>query len=348
VPGLQITTTETADPAKPVENVKVEEVVDTGGRTQVRLQVIPETVDPADPKKPGETQPDKNKTEDKPAEAPRPEWLPAKFATPDAMKEATVALAKKQGAPAYVIRGLEASESGQEVSDAYKEFEKKIDPDAGKPAEKAVEKPAEEKLADKPEVVPYVKPDAEKALEKATYGEYVANLLEKAGVSGQQMGEDFGKTGKITEEVYGKFEKAGVTRQFLDAFMSGVVTNANTLAQGHITELKTSVGGDQKFDQMVTWAKGNMSPADIETYNTMVSSGSLNVAKKAVEWFNAEFKKAEGNPPKLVTDTKPKTQSGDVYESWAQVQVDMADKRYTNNDPAFHKKVEAKLQRSNL
>jgi len=339
VPGLQITPAETVDPSKPVENATVVETVDTGGRTQVRLQVIPETIDPADPKKPEKAEDEKPVVEP----AARPAWLPEKFATPDAMKEATVALAKKQGAPAYVIRGLEASESGQEVSDAYKEFEKKLDPNAGKPADKpevAPEKPAEDK--------PYVKPDAEKASEKAIYGEYVANLLEKAGVSGQQMGEDFGKTGKITEDVYGKFEKAGVTRQFLDAFMSGVVTNANTLAQGHITELKTSVGGDKKFDEMVTWAKGNMPPADIETYNTMVSSGSLNVAKKAVEWFNAEFKKAEGNPPKLVTDTKPKTQSGDVYESWAQVQVDMADKRYTNNDPAFHKKVEAKLQRSNL
>lgn len=344
--GLTIAPAESVDPTKPAEGT-IEERVDTGGRTQVRLQVATPDGVPADEEKKAEEKPAAEKKE----AAARPSWLPEKFATPDALKEATVALAKKQGVPSYVIRGLEASESGQEVANAYKEFEKKIDPNAGKPAEKKAEEPAgeEKKPEEKPaEEAPYVKPDAEKAQEKEMYGEYVANLLDKAGVSGQQMGEDFAKTGKIEEATYLKFEKAGVTRQFLDAFMSGVVTNATTLAQAHVAELKSSVGGDEKFNDMITWAKANMSKDDIEAYNAMVSSGNRTAAKKGVEWLNTEYKKSLGNPPKLVTDTKPSAAAGDVYESWAQVQVDMNDPRYKNNDPAFHKKVEAKLQRSKL
>ena len=127
--GLQVVPPETVDPSKPAD-ADVQIVTDASGRPQVRLQATPaENVDPAAPKP-------EDKKADEPKPTDRPSWLPEKFATPDAMKAATLELAKAQGAPSYVLRGLEASESGQEVSDAYKEFEKKIDPNAGKPADK--------------------------------------------------------------------------------------------------------------------------------------------------------------------------------------------------------------------
>jgi capsid assembly protein len=350
--GLEVSPAATADPGKPAENAVVQPRVDTGGRTQVRVIVTPSpSVDPADPK------PTPAPVEDKPAAAEvapqRPTWLPEKFANADALKAATVELAKKQGAPAYVIRGLEVSESGQEVSDAYKEFEKKIDPNAGKPAEpKAEEKPevkAEEKPAETP--TPFVKSEEVKKYERETFGTYVAEMLDKAETSAEAMGQEFAANGnKLSDATYAKFEKAGVARPFLDAYIAGMVGNARTLAETHVKEVKTEVfGGDEGFNKVAVWASANLTKEQHEIYTTMTNSGSLVAAKEAARMLKGWHEKANGTPPKVrVVPDVPVETEPKGYESREQMIKDMNDPRYKINDKAFHKMVEQKLLHTKL
>jgi len=361
VSGLSISPAATTDPAKPAENASVVTRVDTGGRTQVRVSVNPEALaDPADPKpeakKPEVPAPaaDKPAVEQPAKEQPsRPTWLPEKFATPDALKDATIELAKKQGAPGYVIRGLEASESGQEVSDAYKGFEKQIDPNAGKPAEKVEEKPvvkAEEKPPADP-AVPVVKTDADKAYERENFGEYVATMLDNVGVRAVDLGNEFEANGrKLTPETYAKFAKAGVTKTFLDSYIAGSLGNAQSLAENHVKEVKTEVfGGEEGFNTAAVWAQANMTKDQAEIYNSMTHSGSLVAAKEAARMLKGWHEKATGTAPKVhIVPNVPTTVEKKGYESNEQMMADMSDPRYKAGDRAFHRMVDEKLKHTDL
>lgn len=347
--SLAITPTPTTDPSKPIENATVYHRTDTGGRAQVRVVVTPSDAgDPADPKPdaaPAPAPDAKPADEPKPDAGTRPAWLPEKFATPQALKDAAVALAKKQGAPGYVIRGLEASESGQEVADAYKDFEKKIDPNAGKPKEepKVEDKPKEEPKVEEP--APYVKPAEVRQFEVETYGTYVADMLDKVGVSAEAIGEEFtANQNTLTPATYEKFAKAGVAKPFLDAYISGMVGNANVLAEQGIAEVKASVGGPEEFGKLAIWGAANMTQEQHEMYTTMVNSRSVVTAKEAVKMLKGWYTEANGTPPVLVADTKPAATSGDGYASNEEMMADMKDPRYKAGDPAFHKKVEDKIR----
>jgi len=350
--GIDVAPAATTDPSAPAENASVVTRMDSGGKPQVRVTVSPSpSVDPADPK-PAEAPKPEAKVEDKPAAeaAPvtRPSWLPEKFATPMDLKKATIELAQKQGAPGYVIRGLEASESGQEVSDAYKAFEKQIDPNAGKPAEpKQEEKPAEEQPPAAEVPAPTVqKTEEDKAYERETYGTYVAGMLDTVGVRAVDLGEEFAKNGnKLTEATYEKFAKAGVARPFMDAYIAGMVGNATVMAEKSIAEVKASVGGDAEFGKLAVWGSANMTKDQHELYTTMTNSGSVIAAKEAVKMLKGWYDAANGTPPKLVkatTTEKPAENLG--YASRQEMIADMNNPRYKANDRAFHKMVEEKLK----
>jgi hypothetical protein len=356
--GLDVASTPGVDAAQPAESAVVSSRRDAGGHTQVRVVVTPTpAVDPADPKpevKADEPKPEV-KAEDKPAveQTPtvRPTWLPEKFETPQALKDATVALAKKQGLPGYVIRGIELSESGQEVSDAYTSFEKNIDPNAGKPADPKPEVKAEEKPPVAEPAPTVTKTPEEQKAEREELGVFVADMLDKVGIRAVDLREEFTKNGmKVTEQTYGKFEAAGVSRQFLDAYISGAVSNGKALAEQHVKDIKATVGGEEAFGKLSTWGSANMSKEQHEIYSTMTNSGSVVAAKKAVEMLKGWYDAANGKPPTLVKQVVPETPKAENlgYGSNEEMMADMADPRYKNNDKAFHRKVEEKLRFTNL
>lgn len=353
--GLAITPTSAPDPTKPAENASVQVTPSTSGRPLVRV-TIPSSpsVDPADPKPPVKDEP---KVEDKPADAPksteRPSWLPEKFATPDALKTATIELAKKQGAPAYVIRGIELSESGQEVSDAYKSFEKQIDPNAGKPKDesKTEDKKDEPKVEEKKDDQPYVKDEATKAHERETYGTYVADMLDKVGVSAEMIGQEFAANdSKLTDATYEKFAKAGVARPFLDAYIAGMVGNARSLAEAHVKEVKSEVfGGEEGFSTVAVWAAANMTKDQHEIYSTLTNSGSLASAKEAARMLKGWYDKANGQPPKArVVPDAPSAPEKKGYASKEEMMAVVRSERYKANDKQVHKEHEEKLRYTNF
>lgn len=359
-----------ADTAKPVGEVFTN--TDPSGRAQFRVQMTSnempaETPAPAAESKtedkPTTPEPTKDtKTEDKPAQdakpSARPEWLPEKFAEPEAFKKSTVELATKLGLPKSFLRAIEQSESGPEVAEIYADLEKRATPDAGKPKDEA--KPEDKKEEPKPEDKPaeaalpfevdgWVKTEEMKAEEKSVLGEGIAAILDKAGVSGRLLGENYAKTGKINEASYKKFEAAGVTRHMLDNWMKGAYASGTELAEKAETEILDSVGGKPEFDKMKAWAAAGQWDADaLELYNTMASSGNLKVALRAAADLKEAYEASLPKPPKKLVDGGGGTPSSDKYESWQELMADQATPAYQNGDKAFHAKVDRKLANSHL
>lgn len=166
--------------------------------------------------------------------------------------------------------------------------------------------------------------------------------LQEKGLDLNDFSQEFAAKGELSPESYEKLSKAGYSKDIVDNYIAGQQARA---AQFDST-IKTEVGGDEKYSEMVDWAKANLTPAEIAAYNAAVSSGNAEQAKLAALGLSAKFSKAVGSDPQRLLGGQ-KAGSVDVFESTAQVTEAMRDPRY-RNDPAFRAKVQSKLARSNV
>lgn len=223
----------------------------------------------------------------------------------------------------------EKFKSPEEMAASYAELEKK---------QGAAPAPAT------PPVAPPV--DASKEplkIEAVVPGDAEAAVV-KAGLNMADLNSEYAKDGNISEGSYIKLAAAGFDKATVDSYVAG----QQALATLYETEVKAATpGGVDKFDEMVAWAKVNMTPTQIDEYNTAVGSGNKDRAKLAVMGLGSAFTAAVGSEPTLVGGRQGTTSVSDVYESIAQMQKDMASKEY-KSDPAFRSKVQAKLGRSSI
>lgn len=166
--------------------------------------------------------------------------------------------------------------------------------------------------------------------------------LQKQGLDMNEFSQEFAQKGELSQESYEKLAKAGFDKNLVDTYIAGQQARA---AQYEGT-IKAEVGGDERYGQIVEWAKANLTPGEIAAYNNAVSSGDANQAKLAVLGLSAQYGKAVGQEPGRIIGGG-KGGSEDVFESTAQVTKAMADPQY-RNDPAYRAKVQAKLARSKV
>ncbi len=215
----------------------------------------------------------------------------------------------------------EKFKSAEDMAKAYAELESKI----GKPAEPNADTPP----ADTPAPADATPDDANKA-------------LSERGLDLSKFSNEFSERGELTPESYAELEKAGLTKDIVDQYIEGQKARATQFE----VAVKGEVGGDAQYNQMVTWAKSNMSPDEITAFNSAVSSGDINQAKLAVLGLSTRYSAANGSDPKR-TIGGGKAGAEDAFESTAQLTEAMRDPRY-KNDPAYRAAVQNKLSRSTV
>lgn len=168
-------------------------------------------------------------------------------------------------------------------------------------------------------------------------------VVAKAGLDMSALNTEFQTAGALSADSYAKLAAAGVEKPMVDAYIAGQQALA-TQFQSEV--MAATPGGADKYGEMMEWAKVNLTPVQIEAYNTAVSSGNKDQAKLAVAGLGVSFKAAVGIEPKL-SGGSTGASAADVFESIAQMKVAMASKEY-KTDPAYRAKVQAKLGRSNI
>ena len=190
------------------------------------------------------------------------------------------------------------------------------------------------------------KPAAETPATETPPVDVTAEEVEKAlapkGLNLQDFNAEFAQKGELSTDSYEKLAAAGYDKALVDQFIEG------QKARGiqYDSEIKAEVGGDERYTDMVTWAKASLTPAEIDAYNLAVGSGKPEQAKLAVLGLNAKFTKAVGNEPQRTVGGEKAT-SSEGFESTAQVTEAMKDPRY-KTDPAYRAKVQAKLGASSV
>lgn len=167
-----------------------------------------------------------------------------------------------------------------------------------------------------------------------------------------ELNEHYAEHGSLTDDHYDKLAKAGFTKgevdQFIQLAQAGAQATAQA-AQAAEVELKNSVGGAEKYESMINWAKGNLSDSEIDAYNKAVSSDP-GVAKLAIEGLKARWQSqvGTGSTKGMVSGANTSSQSGARgYESEAEIAQAINDPRF-NTSPSYRREVEARMAKTNL
>lgn len=219
------------------------------------------------------------------------------------------------------VDGLpEKFKSVEDLAKSYSELEKKL---------------GEPKVEETPE------PQAEETKQETDL-EIANKAAESAGLNMDNLQSEFDENGALGEKSYEALEKAGIPKQYVDQFIAG----QQAVVARTSNEIKELVGGDEGYNEMVSWAETNLSDAEKTAYNNAVNGSDLESIKLAVNGLKARYQGANGVEPTLVKG-KASASSGAGYRSWAEVTEAMNDPRYAK-DPAYQADVKTKLSNSNL
>ena len=178
---------------------------------------------------------------------------------------------------------------------------------------------------------------------------------ESPGVSliKQASDEYYANGNKLSEETMAKFSEMS-SADLLQAYIEINANNpqqaeeaqAADITEAQISDIKKSAGGEQAYANVVNWAKDNLEKSQVNAFDEVVNTGSVEAIKLAVAGLKAQYDNANGVEGRMVTGKAP-TNSGDIYRSQAELVAAMNDPRY-DRDPAYRQDVIEKLDRSNL
>jgi hypothetical protein len=156
-------------------------------------------------------------------------------------------------------------------------------------------------------------------------------------------------SGEFSQETVDAFEQMSGA-EVGDMVLAYVQDNPKTeenyeMTSQDISEMKAVVGGDQQYDQMIGWAAQNMSPEEIQVFDSVIEKGDPQSIYFAVQALNYRYQDAVGYEGRMLTGNAAKSQ--DIYRSQAELVRDMSDPRY-EKDPAYRYDVQEKVGRSNL
>ena len=152
---------------------------------------------------------------------------------------------------------------------------------------------------------------------------------------------EYEQTGKLSEGTYEALENIGLAQSYVEEYIQG----QEALRTVSVTELHNSVGGQEEFDNMLSWASESLSEGEIDVFNSTVSTGTPEQRSMAIKGLHARYS-FESNSPSL----KQGTTSGNAvkpFSSTKELQRAMSDRRYSEV-PAYREEVEKRLSVSSI
>ena len=180
------------------------------------------------------------------------------------------------------------------------------------------------------------------------YGEGLASVLEEAGIDPQDISERFYNDDGISEDDYSKLEKAGFSKQIIDTYLDGLRGGgvSEDIASAQIQGIKDSVGGDDNYTKMVSWALENLPANEVKEFNDLTETANATAIKLAVQGLYSQYNNAMGVEPNLVSG-KAASSGPTPFRSTAEVVTAMKDPRW-EKDVSYTENVKARLVDSNV
>ena len=177
------------------------------------------------------------------------------------------------------------------------------------------------------------------------YGEGLASVLEEVGIDPQEISQRFVDNDSISDDDYSRLEDAGFSKQVVDTYLDGLrgvgAADADEIPADIIKGIKDSVGGDETYGQMQSWAEQNLSDEEGVAFNNLMDTGDAATIQLAVEGLYSRYSKSMGVEPNLYTG-RPAASGPTPYRSTAEVVAAMSDKRY-GKDVTYTEDVQRRL-----
>lgn len=194
--------------------------------------------------------------------------------------------------------------------------------------------------------------------ETGPYSEQDLQALQEAEKQEQQQAQDDLIGGKFKSpddllKAYQELEKKLGNRSGYDKAEEGASNDAEeqdmepvVLSQEEESTILDSIGGQDNFEAVQTWARENLEAGELEAYNREVNSGDYYRARNALQSLYFAFQENSGYEPDLIGG-KLSGNSSDVFRSSQEVMAAMNDPRYLQ-DSAYTQDVQDKLLRSDV
>ena len=181
------------------------------------------------------------------------------------------------------------------------------------------------------------------------YGDGLASVLEEVGIDPQEISNRFTESGEINEDDYTKLGEAGFSKQVIDTYLDGLrggATSGEDIATAQIQGIKDSVGGDDNYGKMVSWALESLPAEEVKAFNDLTETANAPAIKMAVQGLYSQYNNAMGVEPNLVSG-KASSSGPTPYRSTAEVVTAMSDPRY-GKDVTYTEDVQRRLGGSDV
>ena len=151
------------------------------------------------------------------------------------------------------------------------------------------------------------------------------------------------ESGELSEELVNQLsEMNGV-----DVFnaMQEMAPVTQDLSEAELNSVYQAVGGEEQYNDLISWAQDNFTDAEIEAYDQVVDAGNPAQINLALQALYYRYTDAMGQDGDLIQGKPAAAQS--TFRSQQELIEAMNDSRY-DNDPAYRQDVLNKLDRSEL
>jgi high-affinity Fe2+/Pb2+ permease len=131
---------------------------------------------------------------------------------------------------------------------------------------------------------------------------------------------------------------------YLELQKNNSLAVSQPLSDSEAQDIVKSVGGQDAYNETLSWAAENLKPEEVAAYDNVVNSGNKDAIFFAVQALNQRYKDAVGFEGKTVSGKSVKN-SIKGFRSQAELARAIADPRY-RNDPAYRMDIESKLAAS--
>ena len=180
------------------------------------------------------------------------------------------------------------------------------------------------------------------------YGDGLASVLEEVGIDPQEISNRFADTGEINEDDYAKLGEAGFSKQVIDTYLDGLRGGGTSedIATAQIQGIKDSIGGDENYSKMVSWAIENLPAEEVKEFNNLTETANATAIKFAVQGLYSQYNNAMGVEPSLVSG-RASSSGPTPFRSTAEVVTAMSDPRY-GKDVSYTEDVQRRLGGSDV
>jgi len=148
------------------------------------------------------------------------------------------------------------------------------------------------------------------------------------------------ESGEVSDEVIDQIvAEKGIPREYVEQFIQ------QATAQEMLThkQIFDSVGGEEQYKSIISWAENNLPASEIETYNKIIDSGDVDQIKFAINALSQR----RGGKKFVSPDTNRTSEDATSFGSKAEMVEAMKDPRY-ERDRAYRQKVERMIMRSKI